>query len=208
MRTDWADLGHYREANAKVAPLGRLEERVVFLGDSITEFWPGVAPFFPGKPYLNRGIGGQTTPQMLVRFLPDVVNLTPRVVVILAGTNDIAGNTGPFTPEMTEANLASMIELAKVNGIRVVLAAIPPAAAFWWNPQMEPAGAIVAMNARIRLLAARTGCVYLDDWTPLSDARKGMKMQLSDDGVHPNAAGYAVMAPLAAQAIAQALKLK
>ena len=139
---DWPQLGRYKAANAEMGPVGQGEQRVVFYGDSITDGWgrrPDTGEFFPGKPYVNRGISGQTTPQMVVRFRQDVINLHPAAVVILAGTNDVAGNTGPMTPEMTEDNFRSMIDLAKANGIRVIVASITPAADYPWRKGLAPA---------------------------------------------------------------------
>jgi lysophospholipase L1-like esterase len=205
--TDWARLGRYREENAALGPPRRGEERVVFMGDSIVEGWaPYFAAMFPGKPYVARGISGQTTPQMLVRFRQDVVALKPRVVVILAGTNDIAENTGPATLEMIENNLASMTELAQASGIRVVLASVLPAFRYRWRPELEPARIIVALNTWIRDYAVSHGAVYLDFHTAMVDERQGLRGELSADGVHPHEAGYRVMAPLAERAIAQALR--
>jgi lysophospholipase L1-like esterase len=205
--TDFGDLARYSEANAKLGPPAPGEKRVVFMGDSITDAWgrsQGV--FFPGKPYVNRGISGQTTPQMLVRFWPDVIALQPKAVVILAGTNDIAGNTGPSTPTMIQDNLMAMADLATANGIRVVLASILPAATYPWQPGTDPRAEISAMNAWMRETCARKGYVYLDYYSAMVNPEQGMKKALTIDGVHPNAAGYAVMTPLAEQAIAEALK--
>ncbi len=195
-RSDWAYLARYREENAKLGPPAPRENRVVFMGDSITEGWGRPSRFFPNKPYINQGISGQTTPQMLVRFRPDVIALKPRVVVLLAGTNDIAGNTGPMTPQMTQDNLASMVELARANGLRVVLASVLPAYDFAWRPRLEPAKKIAALNTWIKDYASRNRIVYLDYYTPMVDERGGLKAALTADGVHPNEAGYAVMAPL------------
>lgn len=203
---DWAGLGRYRAENASLPAVEPGEGRVVFYGDSITEGWIAAAPaFFRGRPWLDRGIAGQTTAQMLLRFQQDVVALRPRVVVILAGTNDIAENAGPFAPDATLANLASMTELARANGIGVVLASVPPALDFPWRAGLEPAAKIVALNARIRALANGAGAVLFDDHPALADERGGMRRDLADDGVHPNAAGYAVMAPLAEAAVRSAL---
>ncbi|MGK2935880.1 MAG: SGNH/GDSL hydrolase family protein [Gemmatimonadaceae bacterium] len=183
------------------------ENRVVFIGDSITESWATYFPaLFPGKPYIGRGISGQTTPQILVRFRQDVVRLQPRVVVILAGTNDIAGNTGPSSLEMIQDNLASMAEIARANGIRVVLSSVLPAYDYPWKRGLDPAPKIVALNSWIRAYAEATGAVYLDYHSPMADGRGGLRAELTKDGVHPNAAGYAVMAPLADAAIARALQ--
>ncbi|HLL83373.1 MAG TPA: SGNH/GDSL hydrolase family protein [Longimicrobium sp.] len=204
---DWARLERFREENAALGPPRRGEERVVFMGDSIVEGWaPHFAAMFPGKPYVARGISGQTTPQMLVRFRPDVIALKPRVVVILAGTNDIGENTGPATLPMIEDNLASMTELAQANGIRVVLASVLPAFRYRWRPELEPAPIIVALNRWIRDYAVSHGAVYLDFHAAMADERQGLRGELSADGVHPHEAGYRVMAPLAERAIALALR--
>ncbi len=205
---DWAQLGRYRAENEGLAAPGEGEQRVVFYGDSITDAWgrqPNTGEFFPGKPYVNRGISGQTTPQMLVRFEQDVVRLRPAAVVILAGTNDVAGNTGPETPEMVEDNFRAMTAIAKANGIRVVLASITPAAAYPWKPGVEPVAEIRQLNAWLKEFCAKEGLVYLDYYTALVDDRGGMREGTSKDGVHPNAAGYAVMGPLAEKAIGEAL---
>ncbi len=208
LHNDWAYLERYREANAALAGPAAGEDRVVFYGNSITEGWAKYfASEFPGKPYIGRGISGQTTPQMLVRFHPDVVALQPKVVVILAGTNDIAGNTGPSTLEMIEDNLASMAEIAKANHIRVVLSSVLPVYDYPWKPGLQPAQKIVALNSWMRDYAAAHGAVYLDYHTPMSDERQGMKAALTYDGVHPNEAGYRVMAPLAESAIEAALRM-
>lgn len=205
LRTDWAWLGRYRDENAKLPPAG--SERVVFMGNSITQGWGPLFPtLFPGKEYIGRGISGQTTPQMLVRFRQDVVALKPKVVVILAGTNDIAGNTGPSTIEMIEDNLASMTEIAKANGIRVVLASVLPVEDYPWKRGLDPAPKIMALNAWMKRYAADHGAVYLDFHSAMENERHGMKAELANDGVHPNEAGYRLMAPLTARAIAEALK--
>ena len=206
LRSDWANLARYRDANAKVAPPAANENRVVFMGNSITEGWQQYfAAMFPGKPYINRGISGQTTPQMLVRFRPDVVALKPKVVVILAGTNDIAGNTGPSTLEMIEDNIASMAEVARANGIKVVLSSVLPVFDYPWKPGLEPAPKIIALNKWIKDYAAQHGAIYLDYHSAMADARGGMKEGLASDGVHPNEGGYRLMAPLVEQAIQRAL---
>ena len=204
---DWPSLARYREANAQLGPPKPGEQRVVFYGNSITDVWARYFDMmFPGKPYIGRGIGGQTTPQMLVRFRQDVIALEPAVVVILAGTNDIAGNTGPSTLEMIEHNLMSMVELAKANGIRVVLSSVLPAYDYRWRPGLEPAPKIIALNAWMKQYAADNDVVYLDYHTAMADERQGLPVELSEDGVHPNEAGYRVMAPLAERAIAEALR--
>ena len=203
---DWAFLKRYQQENARLAPSN---DRVVFMGNSITEGWAKLfATQFPGKPYVGRGISGQTTPQMLVRFRQDVIALKPKVVVILAGTNDIAGNTGPSTIEMIEDNLASMTEVAQANGIRVVLSSVLPVYDYPWKPGLEPAAKIMALNAWMKDYAAKRGAIYLDYHSAMQDERHGMKADLAYDGVHPNEAGYRVMARLADQAIQAALRLK
>jgi len=205
--TDWAQLARYRAANAALAATAPGENRAVFMGNSITEGWaPHFDSLFPGRPYVGRGISGQTTPQMLVRFRQDVIALRPKVVVILGGTNDIAGNTGPSSLEMIEDNLASMTELAKANGIRVVLVSVLPAADYPWRRGLDPAPKIIALNAWLKQYAARAGAVYLDLHAPMADEHGGMKAELSRDGVHPNASGYALMSPLTDRAIAEALR--
>ncbi len=199
---DWAQLGRYREANA-AAPV-RVPGRVVFYGDSITDNWAGKRfseAFFPGKPYLGRGISGQTTAQMVVRFRQDVIDLHPEAVVILAGTNDVAMNTGPMTPEMTEENWQTMAELAKAHGIRLIFSSILPAADFPWHKGLEPAARIRALNVWLKDYCAKQGLTYVDYYTAMADAAGGMKEGISLDGVHPNAAGYAIMEPLAERAI-------
>lgn len=201
---DWAQLDRYRSANAALPPPAPGEQRVVFFGDSITDGWP-IANSFPGRPYVNRGISGQTTPQMLVRFQQDVVHLKPAAVIILAATNDIAGNTGPSTPEMIEDNFISMAAIAKQSGIRLIIASILPAAAYRWKPGIEPADEIRTINAWLKDFAQRDGDIYLDYYTALADAEGGMKPGLSKDGVHPTPQGYAIMAPLAEKAIEEAL---
>jgi lysophospholipase L1-like esterase len=206
IHNDWPNFTRYRKANAALAAPKAGEKRVVFLGNSITEGWAQhFATLFPGKPYVGRGIGGQTSPQMLVRFRQDVIALKPTAVVILAGTNDIAGNTGPSTIEMIEDNLMSMTELANANGIRVVLSSVLPVYKYPWAPAIDPAMQIVKLNAWMKDYAARNGAVYLDYESTMSDQRHGLKCELTYDGVHPNLSGYRVMARLAEQAIANAL---
>lgn len=203
---DWAALNRYRQANAELALPAAGEQRVVFMGNSITQAWaPRFAAQFPSKPYIGRGISGQTTPQMLVRFRQDVIALKPRVVVILAGTNDIAGNTGVSTLEMIEDNIASMAELAKANGIRVVLCSVLPVYDYPWKPGLEPGPKIVALNAWIRRYAASVGAEYADFHGAMADARQGLPVALAADGVHPNEAGYRIMGPIVERAIAAAL---
>ena len=204
---DWPNLARFHEDNGKVGLPDSGVNRVVFMGNSITEGWSPTSPdFFEGKPYINRGISGQTTPQMLIRFRPDVIHLKPAVVVILAGINDIAGNTGPSTREMITDNLTSMVELAKTNGIRVVLCSVLPAYDFPWRPGLQPAEKVVSLNAWIKTYAEASGCIYLDYFTPMADERNGLKAEYTYDGVHPNLAGYKLMEPLVEKAIQEALK--
>jgi lysophospholipase L1-like esterase len=202
---DFGWLAKFKEADMKLAPPAPGESRVVFMGDSITEGWH-LADAFPGKPYINRGISGQTTPQMLVRFRQDVIELKPKVVVILGGINDIAGNTGPATLEQIEDNLASMADLAAANHIRVVLCSVLPAFDFNWSPGHAPAEKVVALNAWIKGYAAEKGHIYVDYHTAMKDERDGLPATLSKDGVHPLPAGYAVMTPLVEAGIKKALK--
>ncbi len=203
---DWANTSRFKDENAKIGLPSSGEKRVVFMGNSITEGWIRTHPaFFEGKSFVNRGISGQTTPQMLVRFRPDVINLKPAVVVILAGTNDIAGNTGPSTLEMIMNNLISMAELAKANNIKVVLSSVLPAFDYPWKPGLEPAMKIVTLNEMIKKYADANGLVYLDYFNSMADDRNGLKKELGDDGVHPNDAGYKIMEPLVETAIKKAL---
>lgn len=205
---DWPQLARYREENARLAPPAAGERRVVFYGDSITDSWGrrgDETKFFPGKPYVNRGISGQTTAQMLVRFEQDVVHLKPAVVVILAGTNDLAGNTGLASLEMIEDNFQAMVAIAKASGIRVVLASVLPATDYPWRRGLQPAAKIKTLNAWMKTYAGQNGCVYLDYHSAMSNAAGGLDPKLAEDGVHPTAAGYAVMAPLAERAIEEAL---
>ncbi len=201
---DWPNLAKYRDDDTKLGTPPYGESRVVFLGDSITEFWP-LAASFPGRPYVNRGISGQTTPQILLRFRQDVIALKPRVVVILAGTNDIAENTGPTTLAAIEDNLISMVDLAKQNGIRVVLSSLVPAFQFPWRPELAPVEKIRGLNDWIKDYAAKEGLIFLDYYSAMANEKRGLRAELSEDGVHPNKTGYAVMAPLAEKAIATAL---
>lgn len=213
---DWPALARYREANTTTAAPGKDEQRVVFMGDSITDLWddPKYGGFFPGKPYIDRGISGQTTPQMLIRFRPEVIALQPKVVVILAGTNDIAGNTGPMTLSAIEDNLTSMFELAHANGIRVVFASLLPISDYEKNKdgqaiirsKQRPPEQITSLNAWMKKYAAAHGGIYLDYYSAMADDKGFLKEELSEDGLHPNQKGYDVMAPLAEQAIVMALK--
>jgi acyl-CoA thioesterase I len=202
---DFGDVARYHAADLKLGPQPAGQDRVVFMGDSITQGW-NLHKYFPGKPYINRGISGQTSPQMLVRFRQDVIDLKPKVVVILAGTNDLAQNTGPMTLEQTEGNLMSMAQLAKANGIRVVLCSVLPSVNFPWHPGLDPAPKIAALNKWIRAYAGEKGYVYVDYYSAMKDAAGGLPPTLSKDGVHPLPAGFAVMAPLAEAGIEKTLK--
>ena len=202
---DWPNLNRFRAENANQVLPTPNEKRVVFMGNSITEGWVNIHPqFFAGKFYLNRGISGQTTPQMLVRFRADVIKLKPRVVVILAGTNDIAGNTGPSTLEMIEDNIISMAQLAKANDIKVILCSVLPVYDYPWKPGLKPAEKIIALNKMIKTFAEKNACIYLDFFSAMVDERNGLKAEYSKDGVHPNEAGYNVMEPLTEVAIEKA----
>ena len=205
---DWPNVNRYRAQNEKTAAPAAGEKRVVFMGDSITDNWGRrYGKFFPGKGYINRGIGGQTTPQMLIRFYPDVIALKPAVVVILAGTNDIAGNTGPETLEHIEGNLMAMADLAKAHGIRVVLSSVMPICDYI-RPQStkRPPDKIIALNAWMKDYAAKNNFVYLDYYNAMLDDKQMLRKEWTEDGLHPNDAGYAAIEPLAEQAIAKALK--
>lgn len=203
---DWANLGRFHHDDSLLAAPAPHQNRVVFMGNSITDYWISSSPaFFSENHYINRGIGGQTTPQMLIRFRQDVIDLSPKVVVILAGTNDIAGNTGPSTIDMIEDNLASMAQLAQVNDIQVVLSSVLPAYDYPWKKGIYLAKEIVELNRWIKDYCNIRGYVYLDYYSHLVDNKGGMKANLSKDGVHPNLAGYKVMEPLAVKAIEKAL---
>jgi lysophospholipase L1-like esterase len=212
---DFANLARYREANAKLAPPATDEKRVVFMGDSITDGWK-LDQYFAGLPYVNRGISGQTTPQMLLRFRPDVIDLKPKVVVILAGTNDISGNTGPTTLATIEANLTSMVELAHANGINVVLSTVMPVSDYNKNAAgvqiirtvQRPPAQIAELNAWIKSFCATRKLVYLDYFTTMADDKGFLKVDIANDGLHPNAKGYELIKPLAEEAIKKALKTK
>jgi lysophospholipase L1-like esterase len=208
---DFGQLARYHDANASLKPPLLAENRVVFFGDSITDIWK-LEDYFPGKPYLNRGIGGQTTPQMLVRFRQDVIDLHPKVVLILAGTNDIAGNTGPMRLEDIEADYASLAELARANHITVVFSSVLPVHNY--TPKSQDPFAqrspekILALNRWLQNYCAANDLVYLDYFTALVDDKGLLKRELAEDGLHPNAAGYKIMAPLAETAIGKALASK
>ncbi|HEY1676764.1 MAG TPA: SGNH/GDSL hydrolase family protein [Candidatus Sulfotelmatobacter sp.] len=206
---DYGQLARYREANAQLAPPAAGEKRVVFFGDSITDIWH-LDQYFPGKPYVNRGIGGQTTSQMLVRFQQDVIDLHPKVVVILAGTNDIAGNTGKISNEDIEANLTSLAELARVNGIHLVYSSVLPVHNYTEKSKdffaQRPMDRILALNVWLKDYCAKNKIVYLDYFPALVDDKGLLKKDLADDGLHPNADGFKIMAPMAEAAIQKALK--
>ena len=199
---DWPELGKYSEDNKRYANLYDNEDRVVFMGNSITQNWKTTLPeFFEGKSYINRGISGQTTPQMLIRFRPDVIDLKPKVVIILAGINDIAENTGPSTVKMISDNIISMAELAKVNGIDVIISSILPAKDISWRPRVNPQSKISAVNKIIEQYAKENGMIYLDYYSSMVDKNNGLKTNYGSDSVHPNKKGYKIMSVLAEKAI-------
>jgi lysophospholipase L1-like esterase len=204
---DWANLNYYRKANTLLENPTDDEDRIVFMGNSITQFWQDVHPdFFVGKSYVNRGISGQTTSQMLLRFRADVVNLHPKVVVFLGGTNDIAGNTGNVTLDMIEDNIFSMIELAKTNDIGVVLCSVLPVFEYPWSPGKQPAEKIIELNKALRFYAETHGITFVDFHTPMKDERNGLRLELGEDGVHPNVSGYLIMEPLVEEGINKELQ--
>jgi lysophospholipase L1-like esterase len=206
---DWANRHRYAEANKALHPLASGENRIVFMGNSITELWKITdSSFFAGKHYINRGISGQTTPQMLVRFRDDVIDLSPKVVVILAGINDIAENTGRTTLENIFGNIVSMTQLARANNIRVVLSSVLPAYDFPWRPGLQPAEKVAKLNVMIKAYADKNNIVYVNYYSSMVDDRKGLQAALTQDGVHPTLAGYKVMEPLVEKAIADALRRK
>ena len=208
LRNDWAFLARYRDDNTKIGDPGPGENRVVFYGNSITDFWINIMPeFFEGKSYIDRGISGQTTPQMLVRFRQDVINLKPMAVVILAGINDINGNTGPSTLEMIEDNIKSMSELAKASNIKVIIASVLPCDSIYVRPDLHPAEKVLQLNVWLKKYASENECIYLDYFPGLANEKNGLKREYTEDGIHPNKAGYEVMAPLADEAVRQALAI-
>lgn len=204
-KEDWPNLCKFLTQNHAVIASNH-QPRVVFLGDSITAGWQMAEPSFFNADVIDRGIGGQTTPQMLLRIYPDVVALHPQVVHIMAGTNDIAGNTGPESDDTIVDNIRAMIDIAQANHIKVVLASIPPSLAFWWNTAVKPAARIAAVNRKLRNLAAERGVVWVDYYAKLVDSNGGLPLALANDGVHPNRNGYAIMRPMAEQAIRRAEK--
>lgn len=205
---DWPNLNKYKEENSKVSVLNPKEnKRVVFMGNSITEGWRNKRPdFFINNNYVNRGISGQTTPQMLLRFRQDVINLKPAVVVILAGINDIAQNTGTYSVEATSGNIFSMCELAKQNGIKVIICSVLPAIDFPWKPGLEPAQKVIDLNTILKTYASKHKLEYVDYFSAMVNEKKGLKEELGTDGVHPNEAGYAVMEPILQKAVSKLLK--
>ncbi|WP_027125094.1 SGNH/GDSL hydrolase family protein [Gelidibacter mesophilus] len=206
---DWPNLKRYQNENAALTSPKLDEHRIVFMGNSITEGWGKKHPeFFMNNAYINRGIGGQTTPQMLLRFRQDVIDLNPVAVVILAGTNDIAENTGPSTIKMIINNVISMAELAKANNIKVVLCSVLPAFEFPWRQGLEPAGKVVRLNALIKKYANDHDIVYVDYFTPMANSSNGLKDELGDDGIHPNINGYLIMEPLIEEGIRKSLENK
>jgi len=206
---DWANLTYYQVANAALAPVSPPANRVVFMGNSITEGWLKTdASFFKGKPYINRGISGQTTPQMLIRFRQDVIDLNPKVCVLLAGTNDIAENTGPTTLEAIFENIVSMAELATIHHIRLVLCSVLPVYDYPWRPGLEPAEKIYNLNQMLASYCRQEHITFVDYHTPMADHQKGLQKIYGEDGVHPNLTGYQFMEPLVEAGIAKALKRK
>jgi lysophospholipase L1-like esterase len=205
---DFGELNRYREANTPLPPAAQAENRVIFYGDSITDAWK-LDTYFPDKGYINRGIGGQTTPQMLIRFRQDVIDLSPKVVVILAGTNDIAGNTGPMTVEQIEANYASMAELARAHSIRVVFSSVTPVHNYTPRSQnmflTRAPEKILALNQWLRSYCEQNNLIYVDYFNAMTDSHGMMQQNLAADGLHPNDAGYKIMAPLAEAAVEKAL---
>jgi len=206
---DWANLKRYQKENNSLKTPAPNENRVVFIGNSITEGWSGHHPeFFKNKPYINRGIGSQTTPQMLIRFKQDVVDLNPKVVVICAGTNDIAGNTGPSTLKMIVDNITAMAEIANANNIKVIISSVHPAYDYPWRTGLKPNEKIPALNKLLKAYTEKNDFIYLDYFSAMVDDKNGLRSDLGSDGVHPNKKGYQIMGPLAEAAIKKALNIK
>ena len=205
--SDWANLSYYKKRNRELGLPDENEKRIVFMGDSITEEWSNLYPeFFSGNNYINRGIGGQTTPQMLIRFKPDAIDLKPYAIIILACTNDIAGNTGPSTVRMISDNIFSMAELAVAYEIKVVLSSILPVYQYpWIDGVLDPPLVIDSINSKIKEYVENKGLLYLDYYSSMVDDRKGLKLDFTGDGVHPNEAGYKVMSAIAGEIISQVL---
>lgn len=206
---DWPNLKRYQEENFKLSVLNSIDpNRVVFMGNSITEGWLNKRPeFFNSKNYINRGISGQTTPQMLLRFRQDVIDLKPAIVVILAGINDIAQNTGPYSLEVTSGNIFSMCELAKLNGIKVIICSVLPASDFPWRPGLEPAQKVIKLNSVLKAYAEKNKFFYVDYFSVMVNSQMGLKDGLATDGVHPNAAGYAIMESVLETVISKVMKM-
>ena len=204
---DWANLSKYSSENKSLMPLSMKEKRIVFMGNSITEGWKNTDPgFFEGRPYIDRGISGQTTPQMLIRFRPDVIDLKPAIVIILAGINDIAENTGPMTLEETAGNIFSMAQLAKAANIKVIISSVLPANTFPWRPEIKPAEKVIELNILLKQYCEENRITYLEYYSHMVDDKKGLDSRYGDDGVHPNLAGYKVMEGLVENAIKSALE--
>ncbi|MBT8239584.1 MAG: SGNH/GDSL hydrolase family protein [Croceitalea sp.] len=204
---DWANLKRFQEANYSLMETAKNKNRVVLMGNSITEGWSIYRPeFFEGKSYINRGIGGQTTPQMLLRFRQDVIDLKPAIVVILAGTNDIAGNTGPMTLELIRDNILSMVELAQSNNIIPIVASVLPAFDYPWRPGLQPNIKIPKLNAMLFKISNEKKIMYLDYFTAMADENNGLPKALASDGVHPTKEGYKIMEKLLEKAISDSLK--
>jgi len=208
-KMDWPNLQKYADENKNFSIKPPNTHRIVLMGDSITEFWkPNDTDFFIQTGYIDRGISGQTTQQMLLRFRQDVIQLQADVVVILAGINDIAENTGPISLENILGNIISMVELAKANKINVVLCSVLPANKFWWNPGLLPADKAIALNAIIKDYAHKNNLPYIDYYSAMVDDSKGLDLKWGDDGVHPNPAGYKLMEPLLVKAVTASLRKK
>lgn len=207
MKTDWANISKYSKENQSLPIPAKNENRVVFMGNSITEGWKTNDPeFFSKNKYINRGIGGQTTSQMLLRFRPDVIDLKPKLVIILAGINDIAQNNGPIELKDIFGNIVSMIDLAKANNIKVILSSVLPANDFPWKKGMEPAEKVIKLNAMLEKYAIENKIVFVNYYPKMVDSEKGLDKKYTNDGVHPILAGYKVMEPLLQEAIAKASK--
>ena len=203
---DWCNLNRFKKENITLMNVENNEDRVVFMGNSITEGWLNYRPnFFRDNPYVNRGISGQTTPQMLIRFRQDVIKLKPSVVVILAGINDIAGNTGPSTIEMIADNIISMSEMAQANKIKVIICSVLPAYNFPWNPSLEPAEKVIKLNKLLKSYTKENGLVYADYFSAMVNNVNGLKEELGNDPVHPNESGYIIMEPIIQKAIKELL---
>ena len=206
MADDWAQLDYYKKLNSEIDLPSRNENRIVFMGNSITEGWGQLYPeYFSKKSFINRGISGQTTPQMLIRFRPDVIDLKPVIVIILAGINDIAGNTGPSTVKMICDTIISMAELAKINGIKVILSSVLPAGGYPWDSRIDPSKKIIAVNKIINDYSKNNNMLYLDYYSSMVYDNDSLNPDYTYDGVHPNKSGYKIMSKLADSVIAKAL---